>query len=84
MLNSLLQCRSLVKKATKGERKLCHSSEAFDGEKKSTSIWNAVLLLPIQAGPTLSAPRGISVRGGGAGAAAAPPVGKKIVLFGQN
>ena len=34
MLNSLLQCRSLVKKATKGERKLCHSSEAFEGEKK--------------------------------------------------
>ena len=57
MLNSLLQCRSLVKKATKGERKLCHSSEAFEGEKKSTSIWNAVLLLPIQAGPILSAPR---------------------------
>ena len=26
----------------------------------------------------------ISVRGGGAGGAAAPPVGKKIVLFGQN
>ena len=26
----------------------------------------------------------ISVRGGGAGGAAAPPVGKKIVLFGQR
>ena len=26
----------------------------------------------------------ISVRGGGAGGAAAPPVGKKIVLFGQK
>ena len=26
----------------------------------------------------------ISVRGGGAGGAAAPPVGEKIVLFGQN
>ena len=26
----------------------------------------------------------ISVRGGGAGGAAAPAVGKKIVLFGQN
>ena len=25
-----------------------------------------------------------SVRGGGAGGAAAPPVGEKLVLFGQN
>ena len=84
MLNSLLQCRSLVKKLPKVKGNFVTQVKHLKDKKKSTSIWNAVLLLPIQAGPTLSAPRGISVRGGGAGGAAAPPVGKKIVLFGQN
>ena len=58
MLNSLLQCRSLVKKLPKVKGNFVTQVKHLKEKKKSTSIWNAVLLLPIQAWPILSAPRG--------------------------